>query len=96
MRMQLLFHNNFLFGISHSIMLQESQRVLVQVVPNLHKRHILIELFLCVVSMIPLVGIVDIPRHRRHGLRVNDPLAIFCGRVCFLFIILIAAVLVDW
>ena len=79
----------------HYFMLLKHQQVLVQVVPNLCKQHGSIELFLHVVIVIPWADIVDIRHCRWHGLKVNDLLLVLCGIIFFLFIRIIADVILT-
>ena len=80
----------------HYFVLQELQSILVQVIPNFREQHILINIFLHVVSLIPRTEIVEIPHHQRHGLRVNDPLTLLCWRKLFLVVRIIVYVIVNW
>ena len=87
---------NCFLRMFHSSMLQKRKCILVQVIPNLHERHILINIFFHLVSFILWAEIVDITNRWRHGLTVNDPSTLLCGLFWLLIIRCIVTFIVTW
>ena len=89
---------NCLLRMFHSFVLPEQQCILVYIVTNLCERHLSIDLYLHIVSLLPRADIVFISHRCWNCIRVDDPLAQLCGLVCILIliIILIIAVIFTW